>query len=238
MGLLAFYSRLFARMLARRPTVRRLLRDVRRANLTYVGMGKLHRLAEMALLVRVSRVPGSYLEAGVALGGSAVILGRLKPHRARLELYDVFETIPPPGPDDGTDAHQRYDEIASGRSKGLGGEKYYGYRGDLVPVVRANLEAWGINLARDDVTIAKGLFSDTLQLRHPVAFAHIDCDWHDSIDVCIDRIFPVLSPGGIMVFDDYRSYSGARSAIDAFLARSKNTEVLFRGRSIAVRKRA
>ncbi len=51
-----------------------------------------------------------------------------------------------------------------------------------------------------------------------IAFAHIDLDLHDAIYESCKRIYPELSTGGIMVFDDYGfpSCPGARIAVDEF----------------------
>ncbi len=54
-----------------------------------------------------------------------------------------------------------------------------------------------------------------------ICFAFIDCDLRESITYCAEMIWPVLVPGGIIVFDDYLSqeYKGARLAIDNFISR-------------------
>ncbi|MFZ2868500.1 TylF/MycF/NovP-related O-methyltransferase [Zavarzinia sp.] len=213
-----------------------LLRAIRAANITYVGIPKLRRIAEMACLVRATATPGAWLEAGVALGGSATLIGRLKDPATPLTLYDVFDTIPPPGEKDGGDAHERYAEIASGQSKGLGGDTYYGYRGDLRDTVIANLARFGIDPERDRIRLVKGLFEDTLWPEGPIAFAHIDCDWYDPVRLCMDRIWPRLSPGGVIIFDDYRSYSGCHRAVDEFVAATPGVEIMFKESSVCLRK--
>jgi predicted O-methyltransferase YrrM len=208
---------------------------IRAANLTYCGPPKLENLATLTRAVSEAGVPGDFVEAGVALGGSAILLSLLKPSAARLTLYDVFEMIPAPGPNDGPDAHARYDVIRSGVSPGLGGETYYGYVDGLQAQVRRNLEAFGVDLERDQVALVRGLFEDTLNPSGPIAFAHVDCDWYDSVRACIDRIGPWLSPGGVIVFDDYNSYSGCRRAVDEMLAARSDLAVVLDARSLAVR---
>ena len=183
------------------------------------------------------KVPGIYLEAGVALGGSAILLAKIKPPGVTLRLFDVFAMIPPPNANDGEDAHRRYAEIRSGTAQGLGGGKYYGYLDNLLETVQGNLHRFGIDLEREGVELIPGLFQETLFLDSPVAFAHIDCDWYDSVRTCLERIVPWLSPGGIMVFDDYSSYSGCRKAVDEFLASDHGCEVVFHKRSLGVRRR-
>ena len=67
-------------------------------------------------------------------------------------------------------------------------------------------------------SLHRGLFEDTLKPSEAVAFAHIDCDWHDPVGLSLERIHPHLSPGALVVIDDYYAYGGARSAVDQFLA--------------------
>jgi len=216
--------------------VAELIAAIRSANLTYCGPPKLEHVADAALRVRRERVPGRFVEAGVALGGSAILLGVLKPGGVPLDLYDAFARIPPPGAGDGADAHRRYAEIASGSSKGIGGDPYYGYLDDLLARVQHNLRAFGLDPARDAIRCVAGLFADTLRPEGPVAFAHVDCDWYDSVRICIERLAPVLSPGGIVVFDDYESYSGCRRAVDEWLGSARGVETIFRQRSLGVRR--
>jgi hypothetical protein len=219
------------------PEVEALIAAIRAANLSYCGPPKLENVAEAAQLVRAANVSGRWLEAGVALGGSAILLGHLKAPGVPLDLHDVFAMIPPPGPDDGEDAHKRYAEIVSGRSAGLGGDTYYGYVDDLHARVLDNLRRFGLDLERDTIRTVRGLFEATLRPPGPIALAHVDCDWYDSVRVCIERVGPLLSPGGVIVFDDYSSYSGCRRAVDEWLARDAALERVFHRRSLGVRRR-
>lgn len=212
-----------------------LIAQVRAKSLTYCGRPKLENLRDAAIKLRCEKVPGVFIEAGVALGGSAIVLAKVKEQDRNLELYDVFSMIPPPGPKDGEDAHKRYAEIKAGGSVGLGDNLYYGYIERLIDRVRANLEVFGIDLQRDHVSLIEGLFEDTLHPQGAVALAHIDCDWYEPVRICIDRIVPKLSPGGIMVFDDYSSYSGCKRAVDELLAERSDFEEVFHNRSFGIR---
>lgn len=214
-----------------------LLADLRTSHLTYVGMRKLKNLAWAAYSVREARVPGIYVEAGVALGGTAILLGRMKPPDASLQLCDVFGMIPPPTAMDDEDAHRRYEQIRSGKSAGLGDETYYGYRTDLISVVRDNLQRYGLSETTDRIRFCQGEFERSLWIDEPVALAHIDCDWYASVRTCIERIVPHLSPGGIIVFDDYKSYSGCRRAVDEMLHQEPSLEIVFTDKSVGVRRR-
>jgi predicted O-methyltransferase YrrM len=219
-------------------TVAQWIAAIRAANLSYCGPPKLENLATAARLVRTAGVHGDWVEAGTALGGSAILLGKLLPRGARLSLHDVFAMIPPPGDNDGADAHQRYEVIRSGRSEGLGGERYYGYESDLLGKVKANLRRFGVEPDGGRVRCVPGLFEHTLRPDGPVALAHLDCDWYDSVRVCIERIAPRLAPGAVVVFDDWSSYSGCRRAVEEWRARDDRLEVVFEQRSIGLRRRA
>jgi hypothetical protein len=55
----------------------------------------------------------------------------------------------------------------------------------------------------------------------PVAKAHIDCDWHDSVMVCLERVGPCWSRRGTFVID-CETRSGARMAAHSFLSRRRD----------------
>jgi len=210
--------------------------EIRRARLTYCGPPKLESLSDAINRAVREEVEGDFVEAGVALGGSAVLLGLLKPPQAILHLYDVFGMIPPPGDDDGEDAHRRYEVIKSGTSSGLGPDTYYGYETSLQEKVLSNLARWGLSCEKDHIEIHPGLFQDTLYPTGPIAFAHIDCDWYESVNTCIDRVLPALSKGGIMVFDDYESYSGCKKSVDQMIRRRPDLQIIFHRRSLGIRR--
>jgi hypothetical protein len=214
----------------------RLIQEIRSAHLTYCGFPKLENISAAVGRVIREGIAGDFIEAGVALGGSAMLLGRLKSPNVTLRLYDVFAMIPPPGDEDGQDAHRRYEVIQSGASEGLGPNAYYGYTDALMEKVLANLTAWGLSRQEHRIELIPGLYQDTLYPPAPVAFAHIDCDWYASVRTCIERIVPLLARGGIIVFDDYGSYSGCRKAVDEFIRNRPDMELIFHQRSIGFRR--
>jgi O-methyltransferase len=199
---------------------------VREDRLTYLDERKIASLVDCLEDVDRAGVPGDVYEAGVALGGSAILLATLIGRRRRFRGYDVFEQIPPPSERDEEDAHSRYGTIAEGSSEGIGGDRYYGYMPDLHDEVVRAFERYGLRVDGDRISLHKGLFDDTLEPDGPVALAHVDCDWHDPVQLCLERIYPRLSEGGYVVLDDYNDYSGCRTATDAFLLAHRDLEVV------------
>jgi O-methyltransferase len=209
-------ARSIARTASEQRGLSRLARAVRKDRLTYLSPRKLARIEGCLSDVTRDGVPGDFLETGVALGGSAIVIaGRLSGDR-RFHGYDVFGMIPPPSESDPPEVHERYRLIASGESQGIDGGDYYGYRDHLYDDVVAAFAAHGVPIDGDRVQLHRGLFEDTLRPDRPVAFAHIDCDWHDPVLLSLERIHPRLSPGGWLVIDDYYAYGGAAKAVDEF----------------------
>jgi asparagine synthase (glutamine-hydrolysing) len=199
-------------------------RRVRRQHLTYLSAERLLNLQRCARELDRARVPGDFIEAGVALGGSAILLARMAGLTPALNRefhgYDVFRMIPPPGDKDGDEAHSRYDLIQSRRSPGLAGTEYYGYDERLYEHVVERFEKLGLTVGNGRIHLHRGLFEETLVIptNREVALAHVDCDWHDPVATCLSRVQPQLSVGGRIVVDDYLDYSGCRAAVHEFLA--------------------
>lgn len=203
----------------RTPTeLERVIVGVHARKLTYLSGDKLRMLASLCRRNERKGVPGAILEAGCALGGSAIVMASSKVQARPMRIYDVFAMIPPPSDRDGEDVHQRYADIAAGRSKGIGGDTYYGYLDNLYERVTESLRSFGRDPAKHNITLVKGLIQDTLVVDGPVSLAHIDVDWYEPVLVSLQRIEPFLSPGGAIVLDDYMDWSGCRRAVDEYFS--------------------
>jgi hypothetical protein len=214
------------RLFVLHPGVFRRMTGVVRAHRTYLEYAALLDLADAAQRVEAKQIPGDLIEAGCALGGSAIVLAAAKRKERPLQVFDTFERIPPPGAHDDADVHERFRAIEAGQAKGIAGDTYYGYRADLLADVRAAFAAQEVPVDEHHVALVPGLFEATLQPSAQVALAHIDCDWYDSVMTCLTRIVPALPIGGRLIIDDYDAWSGCRKAIDAYFA-DKRTQFAF-----------
>jgi Macrocin-O-methyltransferase (TylF) len=201
------------------PKERELILRIRSERLTYLSERKLASLAHICRQIEESDLPGVFLEAGCALGGSAILLATLKRPARPLRIYDVFGMIPPPSEKDTQEVQARYQTIARGESSGIGGDKYYGYQENLDVVVRNNLMRFGVDCCRLSVSLIKGLVQDTMEMDQPVALAHIDVDWYDPVMTSLERTFPNLVVGGSIIIDDYYDWGGCRQATEEYLER-------------------
>jgi asparagine synthase (glutamine-hydrolysing) len=195
-------------------------RQVRARKLTYLADSKLASMGECLDAVKRQGVAGDFLEFGVALGGSGICIASELDEGRRFFALDVFGMIPPPSAKDGAAPNRRYDEIRSGQSPGIGGETYYGYVANLRDVVEANFSAFDLSSDDHRIRFIEGLYHDTIPTLPAmrIAFCHIDCDWYDSVMLCLNYAAPRLSAGGMIVLDDYNDWEGCREATDEFCA--------------------
>jgi len=196
---------------------RELISRIRSKKLTYLPDKKLASLSSTCRSIEEASLPGIFLEAGCALGGSAILIATIKSSERPLFIYDVFGMIPPPTKEDTQDVHDRYRTIVEGKSIGIGGDKYYGYQENLYDVVQSNLESFGIDCEEQSVSLVRGLIQYTMRIDQSVAFAHVDVDWYEPVITCLKRVFPNLVVGGSIILDDYHDWGGCRKATDEYL---------------------
>lgn len=208
---------------------------VRSNRLTYLSDSKLCVLLESINEINDLGVKGCFIEAGVALGGSLVIISGNCESRDVL-AYDTFEMIPAPTEDDPPEVHERYRIISSGQSLGIGGDLYYGYRNDLLSFVSDNIKNLaGIN-SYEHTELIPGLLQNTMRVDFPVAFAHIDVDWYEPVRYSIQSIWPWVSINGIVIFDDYRDWGGCKKAVDEFFGGQKDFLADISGGNLKIKK--
>jgi asparagine synthase (glutamine-hydrolysing) len=199
-----------------------LIKEIHRQNLTYLPTNRMQSIAKTIFEIRKNKLPGIIIEAGCALGGSSILMASLKEKKRPLKIYDVFGMIPPPSSRDTTDVFDRYKIIAAGKSKGIGGNKYYGYRENLMQEVKDNFNRFGIIPEKNNVEFIKGMIQKTLIIKEKVVFAHIDVDWYDPVLFSLQNIFPNLCVGGSIIIDDYNDWGGCKKATDQYLQTIEN----------------
>lgn len=199
-----------------------LIRRVISDRLSYLGVSALIDLHDRVSEIEEDNKEGILIETGCALGGSALVMTAAKQTTRPLNIYDVFGMIPPPSKQDGSDVHERYKVITSGQATGIKGDKYYGYEENLLEQVKANFSKYGFAPEPHHVHFVQGLYEETLLVDQPVALAHIDSDWYDSVMTCLKRITPQLVSGGVLVIDDYLEWSGCQAAVDNYFADKKD----------------
>ncbi len=163
---------------------------------------------EIALVLReldrTRGVAGDIVEFGCYVGTTSVFLGTQREKGKQLFLYDSFEGLPEKGLQDISPVGQQFvaGELAATKKQLL-----------------SNLKRAGVHDAR----VKKAWFSDLTDVDVPesISFAFLDGDYYDSILIPLQLIWERLSPGAIVIVDDYANEAlpGAARAVDTWLHR-------------------
>jgi hypothetical protein len=72
----------------------------------------------------------------------------------------------------------------------------------------------------------KGWSEETLSgfPHQPIAVLRLDADFYESTRVCLERLWPCVIPGGLILIDDYYSFEGCSRAVHDFLSSIKAGE--------------
>jgi asparagine synthase (glutamine-hydrolysing) len=219
------------------PTAKAIQRD----RLTFLSAEKLYSLERECRRIERAHIGGDFVEFGVALGGSAIVLATLMGSSRRFHGFDVFGMIPPPTSEkDDEESRKRYEVIQSGRARGVGREPYYGYRNDLLEAVTKHLADYSVRVDQERVSLHKGLFEHTWPAVsgsvRQIGVAHIDCDWYDPVRYCLDAVAEKLAPGGAVILDDYNFYRGCRVATNEFLQSRDDFRIARNAGHLIIRK--
>jgi len=86
--------------------------------------------------------------------------------------------------------------------------------------VRNNLLATGYNSER--LHFVKGKVEETIPDSAPekIALLRLDTDWYESTQHELLHLYPRLSPGGVLIIDDYGHWLGARKATDEYFSQN------------------
>lgn len=162
-------------------------------------------------------IPGSFVECGVWRGGSmmaaAITLLRLGAADRPLYLYDTFAGMTRP---------TELDRDFAGTPTMDAWARYQRGEPDpcAVPLheVRQALLDTGYDPRR--LHLVEGPVERTLPSQAPpdIALLRLDTDWYESTRHELIHLYPRLTPGGVLIIDDYGHFQGARRATDDYFA--------------------
>lgn len=189
--------------------------DERLENIELLGQVVLRQLAHDRPIR--ARVQGDFMECGVWRGGAAIFmraliaqyesdqdLANLATSDAERSVWvaDSFQGLPVPSPEqypaDTGDKHHEQAVLSISQAD-----------------VEANFRRYG--LLDDRVKFLPGFFKDSLP--GPVkqlALLRIDADMYESTTQALEAMYPLLSPGGFVIVDDYHNIRNAHLAVDDF----------------------
>ncbi len=188
---------------------------------------KIHALWMAVKYVVHNNIPGAFVECGVWRGGStqaaAITFAGQGVTDRDLYMFDTFEGMPPP-----TDRDLRHDGRAAAdlmeRTDRSSGVWAYASLDD----VQAGMSQ--IDYPADRVHYVQGLVEDTIPDQAPdqISILRLDTDWYESTAHELAQLYDRVSPGGVLIIDDYGWWKGSREATDEFLQATGEPLLLLR----------
>lgn len=170
-------------------------------------------LSQYELLKKVLDVPGDFVELGVYKGCSAIRLATFRELletqlKRKIYLFDAFGAFPRENSSLANDL--KYVD----RFEMQGGD---GLSVDDIQRIFQFKNMHNIECIKGDVfDTIPAFLRNNKQIRF--SYVHLDLDVYEPTKLCLDLLWPHVSPGGIIVFDDYNGFEGATLAIEEFLA--------------------
>ena len=179
---------------------------------------RLNNTYELATAIENNGVDGAFVECGVFKGGCAAVMGYVA-RRGGTErytwLFDSFEGLPEPTPEDGQRASDFSRSRSTGRLKTV--ERCVGPLDDVKEILFGKLR-----LDERRIVIRQGWFQDTLPRARgeigPISILRLDGDWYESTKTCLENLYDNVVPGGYVILDDYYYWEGCKKAFDEFVA--------------------
>lgn len=160
-------------------------------------------------------IPGDIVECGTWRGGMSGGMAQVLPGR-RSVLFDSFQGLPAAGHHDGSTAHQWIED------------------GKLLEAPKAAAEKSMQRSGSTDYEIIEGWFTDSVPLyaseKRSICLLRLDGDWYESTLTCLQYLFPLVSDGGIVIFDDYGHWEGCTRAVHHYLATNDRPEPILHSR--------
>lgn len=186
---------------------------------TMTSPERLFALVQAVRHVCAAAIPGDIVECGVWRGGSMMAAARTLLEcgdgSRHLYLFDTFEGMSAPDARDvGIDGQPAAQLLAAQDRSDPQSAWCYATLDD----VRSALSSIPYEAGR--VHFVKGKVEDTLPAGAPerIAILRLDTDWYESTRHELEHLYPRLSPGGVLIIDDYGHWAGCRQAVDEYFA--------------------
>lgn len=172
-----------------------------------------------------NKIDGEFVECGVWKGGNIILFKKYleeKKIKKNIYAYDTYDGMPKPGIFD----------YKLGYFK-----KEFGL--NIYNVKKKNWNKIDLNTVKsnilnecddiDNIHFIKGLVQDTLtkndNLPEKISILRLDTDFYESSKKELEILYPRLSKGGILILDDYGTWTGVKQAVDEFF--EKKGEIPF-----------
>ena len=187
--------------------------------LSMIGARRMLQLQRAVEFTLDQGVPGDFIETGVWRGGACILMRAILAARGvtdrRVWVADSFQGLPRPDaaryPKDAGNMLCAFDQLAV-----------------TADDVRAHFRHYG--MLDDQVRFLEGWFRDTLPTApiDRLAILRLDGDLYESTMDALVALYDKVSPGGIVIVDDYGILESCRAAVTDFRRERGVTETIYR----------
>lgn len=178
--------------------------------------GRTKNIDQMVKYVINNNIPGDMIDIGVYEGYSSKLLIenliRCKSTDRKIYLYDTFEGMPLPTEEDGEKIIKIHKQETNNSL--VNSSKWA--RGTLEGVQK---HIQKLKYPKEKIHYVKGMVEDTLpnHKHKQIAYLRLDTDFYSSTKVELKYLYPYISPGGVIIVDDYDSkFIGCTRAVHEY----------------------
>lgn len=194
--------------------------------LTMVSEENLIFLVSAIKYLKKNQIEGDYAETGIWRGGISILSYQIFSEKFKKKkhfyLYDTFEGMVKPGKFD-KKLNKNLSQVIDKWKKTSKTKE--GWNFSSLNEVKDNIIRICGKRSLIDFTFIKGKVEKSLKNRKnlpkKICLLRLDTDFYHSTKAELKYLFDRVSNGGIIIFDDYSNWLGAKKAIDNFLKNKK-----------------
>ncbi len=166
------------------------------------------------------KIDGDYVECGVWKGGNIILFKKFiededENSKKKIFAFDTYEGMTEP---DKNDYDLSSNITANILLKADKAKKTNTWGICDLESVKKNIQTC-VN-STENIKFIKGpvesTLNDTSNLPNKISLLRLDTDWYSSTKKELDVLYDRVTPGGIVIIDDYGHWGGAKKAVDEF----------------------
>ena len=180
---------------------------------------RMYNLLQSLRQIKYKNIPGDYVECGVWKGGNIMLIKKFLENEnienKKIYAFDTFEGMPDPDKND-FDLAKNVSASALLNNDKDKTSNLWGF---------CSLEDVKKNLTKNlkdthNIYFIKGRVEETLNVKEnipeKISLLRLDTDWYSSTKKELEVLYEKVSPGGVIIIDDYGHWGGAKKAVDEF----------------------
>ena len=203
---------------------RKLIYEIREKNLSMCSYERLAATAMACKYICKNNKKAIFVECGVWRGGNGIIAATIfKKYKIpyKIYLFDTFKGMTKP---------TKEDKKINGNQLALKFYNIYKRRTHndwcyaAIEEVKDNFKKYG--LFNKNIFFIEGDITKTLKqlnnIPNIISILRIDTNWYKSTKIILEKLYPKLKIGGILLSNDYAYWSGSKKAIDDYFHKKSN----------------